>query len=157
MEVESSWLRIFRRPRGILPPHICAGLKDVGFRKLGVAIAFEVLLKEREENVFAVILSGVGGKLHTSQVFADIAGPTAVYPGSDHEGSEDSGIVLVDRMKCRKRTLQILGVEPPTNREHSTMDVLHVRCQIAGLPIVVVGIVFHLVVPQRVLAFEILA
>ena len=79
-----------------------------------------------------------------------------MHPGPDYEGIEDSGIVLIDRMKCRERALQIFRVEPSTHSEHGAVDVFHVRREIARLPVVVIGIVFDLVVPKRALALEIL-
>src|ERR1700733_5001052 len=112
MKVESLGFDIFRGPRGILPPHIRSGLENVGFRKLGVTAAFQILLEEREQYVFAVILAGVRTKLHASQMFAVITGPTAVNPRSNHERVEDSRVILFDRVECGERALQVFGIEP---------------------------------------------
>ena len=60
-------------------------------------------------------------------------------------------------MKCREGTLQILGVEPSSDGQHSAVDILHVGRQVAGFPVVVVGVVADLVVPQGTFTFEIFA
>src|ERR1035438_4742402 len=78
VEVQSFGFSILRRPRRILPPHICAGLENIRLRKFGVAIAFEVLLKERKENVLPVIFARVRGEVHTSQMLAVVPCPATI-------------------------------------------------------------------------------
>ncbi len=81
--------------------------------------------------------------------------PAAVDPRSDDQGVEYPGIVLVDRMECAEWTLQIFGIEPSTDGEHSAVNVLHVRRQVAHLPVIVVGIMAHLVVVEETLAVKV--
>src|ERR1700678_2540618 len=106
MEIESLCLSALWRPRGIPPPYIGAGLEDIGLRKFGVAVVFEILLEERKQNIFPVIVAGAGSELHPPQVLAVEPRPPAVHPWTDHERVEDSGIVLVDGVECAARTLQ---------------------------------------------------
>ncbi len=100
MKEQSFGLGVLGRPRGVLAPHVCAGFEDIGFGKLGVAGAFQVVLKKWEQNIFAIVLAGVGGELNATQVRAVVAGPSAVNPGADDERVENSRIIFVDGMEC---------------------------------------------------------
>ncbi len=148
---------IFRRPRGILPPHICASLENIGFRKFRITLAFKILLKEREQNVLAVVFACIGRELNPAQMIAIQAGPAAVHPRADDERVEDSGIIFINGVEGAERALQIFGVEPSPNCQHRAVNVFHVRRQIARLPVIIVRVVAHLVVKQLTLAFKKLA
>ena len=114
------------------------------------------MFKKREENFAAVILAGVGGELDAPQMIAVVAAPSAVHPGADDQGVEDPRIVFVDGVERGKGTLQIFGIEPSADCEDGAMDVLHVGRQVAGFPIVIVGVVVDLIVEQGALALQIL-
>ena len=156
MEIQRLRLGVLRRPGRVLPPYICARLEDIGFGQLRIAIAFEILLEKREENIAAVIVASVGSKLHPSQMIAVVPAPSTVHPGADHQAVENPRIVLVDGVERREGALQILGIEPSPDREHGAMDVLHVRREVARLPIIVVSVVVELVVPESAPALQIL-
>src|ERR1035437_10761424 len=98
MEVEGFRFGILWRPCTVLSPHIRSCFEDIRFRKFGVAIALEVLLKERKENVLPIIFARVRGKIDSSQMLAVITCQSAMHPGSNHQRVEDPRIVLVDRM-----------------------------------------------------------
>src|SRR5579863_3961887 len=131
MEIEGFLFHILRRPRRVLPPNIRARLKHICLRQFGVATALEILLKKREKNVLAVILAGIRGELHAPEMLSVIARPSAVYPRTYNQPIEYAGIILVDRMKGRERSLQILGIKPTAHRQHRAVNILHVRSQVS--------------------------
>jgi hypothetical protein len=85
------------------------------------------------------------------------ARPAAMNPWSDDEGVENFGVVAIDGVEERERALQVFGIEPAANGEHGAMNILDVVGDVAHLPVVVVGVVMHLVEPQVLLAAEKLA
>src|SRR5208337_4459528 len=96
VEIQSLPLGALWRPGRVLSPYICARFENVGFGQLGITVAFEVLLEKREEDITAVVLTGVGTKFHPCQAIAVEPVPSAVHPGADHQAVEDPRIVLVD-------------------------------------------------------------
>ena len=88
-------------------------------------------------------------------MIAVVARPSAVHPRAHDQSVEDSRIIFVDGVEGGEGALQVFGIEPPSYGEHGTVDVLHVRRKVAGLPIIVVGVVADLVVIQRAFAFQI--
>src|SRR5208282_1908255 len=107
-----------------------------------------MLLKERKQNILPVILAGVRGELHTAKVIAVIPPPASMHPRPDYQGVEDTRIVLLNRMESAERPLQVFRVKPSAHGQHGTVNVLHVRSEISRLPVVVVGVVPHLIVEQ---------
>src|SRR5271163_1856199 len=83
-----------RLPRRILSPHVCTRFENVGLRELRIATASKVLLEKWEENIAAVVVAGIGGKLHTPKMFAVEAGPSTVHPWTHHQGIENPRIVF---------------------------------------------------------------
>ena len=79
-EIKRLRLRVFRRPLGIVPPHIRPSLEDVSLGKFRVAIAFKILLEKRKQNVLAVIVAGIGRELDPPQVFAVVTAPIRHAP-----------------------------------------------------------------------------
>src|SRR5206468_11894645 len=116
-------LQIFWRIRGILSPYVATHLEYVRLGQMGIALALQILLEKWKHDVLAVVLACVGGELHSSQMLPLIASPSAVHPWSHHQRVEDPGVLLVDRVKSGERPLQVLGIEPPADRQHGAVDV----------------------------------
>src|ERR1019366_1951346 len=83
--------------------------------------------------------------------------PSAMYPRAFDQRVKDSGTVLIDGVKGAQWPGKIFGVEPSPNGQLIAVNVLHVRREIARLPVIVVGVVLRLVVPQKGLSVEVLS
>ncbi len=83
------------------------------------------------------------------------ARPAAVHPGAFHQTVVNSRIVLLDGAEDLEGAGKVLGVEPSAHRQHRAMNVLQVRSEIARLPIVIVSVVPHLIVPEKALVMEV--
>ena len=62
-------------------PLIDAGLKHPGARKLAVALAFEVVEKEREFDLLAIVDAGLGAEADLAHAVAIASGEASVSPG----------------------------------------------------------------------------
>src|SRR5579872_6710754 len=139
MEVQGLARSVFWWPCRVFPPDICSRLKDISLWQLCVATTFKILLEEWKQDVFAVVVRGVCRETNTAQSAPAVPpGPTPMNPGSDDQRIEDARIILLDRMIGGKWALQIFGVEPASDREHCAADVLQMRCEVAGPPVVII-------------------
>src|SRR5215467_596968 len=154
LQVKRSRLCFLRRPRCVAAPYIRPRLKNVGLWQPRPRSSLQMLFKEWKENVLPVKVTGVRSKIDAAKMFAVIARPSPVYPGAYHERIEDPGIVLVDGMESSEWALQIFRIEPATHCQNRAMNVLHMRSQIARLPVIVEGVVPHLIVEKSTLAVE---
>src|SRR4029077_7485671 len=152
VEIENFLFGRLRWPGIILAPDICAGFEDVGLGQFSVGVSFQVLLEKRKNDVLAVVITGVRDKTDAAEMIAVEAPPAAMNPGSDDEGVENFGVVAIDGGEERERALQVFGIEPAADGEHGAMNILDVVGEVARLPVVVVGVVMHLVAPQLFLA-----
>src|SRR5208283_8142 len=97
----------------------------------------------------------LGGKADTAQMISIQAPPATVHPGALHQSVVNARIVLLDGTENPERTVKVLRVEPSNHRQHRAMNVLHVRGEVARLPVVVIGIVADLIGPEKTLVVEI--
>jgi len=54
------------------------------------------VLEKWEEDILAIEIASVRGEIGSSKVSAVVSIPSAVDPGSNHQGIENAGIVFVD-------------------------------------------------------------
>src|SRR5262249_13552854 len=84
-ERERPGLGALGRPRIEPPPAVRAGLEHPRLGVLVVALALEVVLEEREEDLLAVELAGLRGERHVAELVAVAAVPPAVHPRPHHQ------------------------------------------------------------------------
>ena len=141
-------------PALLATPYIGACLKDHGFG-LRFALALEVVLEKRELDGTAKILRRIGIERDIAQMVSVAASPAAMHPGPLDQRRRRFGIVLADGIERLVRPAQILGVVPSAHHQHRALHVLHVQLEVAHLPVVVVGVMLHLVRIQRVCSLEV--
>ena len=88
-----------------MAPKVGSCLKDISLWEFRVAAALQILLKEWEQDVLAVVLTGIGGEAYGSQVIALMSRPAAMDPWADDQPVENSRIVLIYSVKSRKGSL----------------------------------------------------
>ena len=112
-------------------------------------------LEKRDQDVLLVPSRGGEAKIGLPKLGPFIASPLAMVPGSHDQGVLDVGILLLDgRIGCQ-RSVEILGVVPPSDGQDSRVDVLQVRKDVAGLPELVVVRMLLKIVPESDLVFEV--
>src|SRR6476659_963699 len=77
-------------------------------------------------------------------------------PGTDDQYVEYAGIVLLHLAIDIQRTEQIFGIVPSSHGHYGGLNFLQMRAEVARLPVIVVGPVFHHLIPIRNSAFEVL-
>ena len=123
--------------------------------RLPLALALQMELEERELDLLAIELGGLGVERDVAQRRAVAAAPAAVDPGTHHDRVRRAGARLLDAAIRLQRAEQVLGVEPAADGQHGRPDVLQMRPQVARLPELVVGAVPHHLVPERDLPLEV--
>ena len=111
-----------------------------------------------EEGVLHLALEGDRGlvpELDAPQVVAQHAPPSAVQPRPGGQSVLSARILGFDRPVNRHRAVEVLGVEPSRDVQDGVTDAAQVRERVLVLPVVVVGVVLHEVVPGRDFSMEI--
>ncbi len=79
-----------------LAPLVRAGLEDPRLRVLGLALALQVVLEERELDLLAVELGGLGVEGDVAERVAVAAAPAAVDPRAHHQEVVRGRVVRLD-------------------------------------------------------------
>src|SRR5665213_555637 len=154
-EVKRRGPHILRRPGVISPPLIRAGLKDESIRQIEFLFILEIMLEERQFNLFAIEAAGFGAEGNISEVIPVAAAPSAVRPRTDHQRIRCLWIIAAYFFEDMQRAEKVLRVKPSADGHHGTVDVLQVGPQIARLPEFVICAVIHQIAPELDLPFEI--
>ncbi len=154
VEVERTRHGLRGWPRIILAPDICAGLEDISLGHR-LSLVLQVVLEEGKLDVLAEILGGLGVECYVTEMIAIAARPASVHPWAFDNCIHRSRILLLNRLVGAHRSHKVFGIEPSANSEHSAVNIIHVLRQVADLPVIVVGVVVHLVVVERISALEI--
>src|SRR5262249_27275014 len=112
VEIECAFFRAGRRPGRILSPDVRPCLEHRGFLESGVTLALQILLKEREDDVLAIIFRSFGVESDSPEALAFEAGPPSVGPGADHQCIKNSWIILLHRLISPEWPGQVFGIEP---------------------------------------------
>ena len=116
-----------RGPGVVGLPLVRAGLEDPGLGEAGRSLALQVILEERELDVFAIELGRLGVERHGAQRCAVAARPAAVAPGPHHQHVGRPGAGRLDVLVGLERAEEVLGVEPAADGHDGRLDVLQVR------------------------------
>ena len=155
LKVEHASLGIRGRPARILAPHVGARFENIGLGQILGSLPLQVLFEKGKLNVVAEVERSLGGKADAAQMIAILARPAAVHPGALHQSIVNARIVLLDGAENLEGAGKVFRVEPSAHRQHRAMNVLQVRGEIARLPVVVVSVVPHLIVPEKALVMEV--
>src|SRR5438552_3760955 len=122
---------------------------------MGIAFAAEIVLEERQLDVFAVEGRSGGAEIDVAEPLPAGARPAAMAPRADDYHVENAGVLLLNRIIRFERAVEVLGVVPSADGHHGRGHVLEVWQKITRLPeFVVVGMLHHLV-PEANFAVEI--
>src|SRR5918992_4720210 len=98
---------LFRRPCRVLDPLIAAGSESHRLRTLGASFVFQVIGKERRENVFAIVLGGRASKVPWAKLASLTSGPAAVVPRTDDQEVLFLSIVPFEQFVDLDRTVEV--------------------------------------------------
>src|SRR6185436_5754949 len=129
-EIQRPVACAWRRPAGVLPPDVGAGLEHVRLWELGVRGAPEVLLEERKHDPLPVEVAGLRSERHPPQPLAVEASPAAMDPRTLDERDRRRRVVAGYRVECPERSAELPRVGPTAYHEDRTRDVAHVPREI---------------------------
>src|SRR3989304_4773213 len=155
MKVHVRCFGLRRRPRGIRFPFVLTCHEGPYVREIRFSHIPEVIVEKWEFDVFPVPETCLAAETNFSQCVAVHTGPATVMPRPPDDpiarpgAFPGNGIVNVD---CAPG---VLGVEPTCDNHHRRPYTVHMLRNILCLPVLVVGPVFHELVPVGDLSLEI--
>ncbi len=118
MEVERLGRHIAHRRPGIVTlPGIRSRTEGHGLGQVERAFILEPIRKPRRLDLLAEQYGRVGAELDRAQTVAVASCPATVVPGADDEIVDPLGVVLLQRVVDRQRTVEIFLVPPAGHRK----------------------------------------
>src|SRR5262249_11839708 len=150
VKVKRKGLSVPRRPSGILPPMVGSRLEYPGLGMPERSLVLEMEFEERQLDLFAVEVGGLGVERNMAQGSAVAAGadPAAVVPGAHDQEVGRVRTGGFDALKCFQGAEQIVSIEPTADGQDGRLDIPLVWPEVARLPERIIGAVLHQLVPE---------